>query len=73
MQEEVKRRLLEEREQLSYRVQKLGDFISAPAYSSVSTTQQVLLQLQLHYMKAYLSVLDNRVLLNLSPEEISNF
>mgnify|MGYP007128337339 CR=1 FL=1 len=39
MQEEVKRRLLEEREQLSYRVQKLGDFISAPAYSSVSTTQ----------------------------------
>lgn len=39
MQEEVKRKLLEEREQLSYRVQELGDFISAPAYSSVSTTQ----------------------------------
>lgn len=56
-----KDRLIEEREQLAERLQKLASFIGGEVYQSLQPVDQELLDRQHQIMKDYLSVLDVRI------------
>lgn len=56
-----KERLVEEREQLSDRLQKLSNFIGGSIYQTLEPADQGLLDRQQQIMNEYLSVLDVRI------------
>jgi hypothetical protein len=58
---DFKTRLLEERNQLSDRVEKLDGFLNSENSSKIDKKQKTLLGIQLPAMQAYLAVLDERI------------
>lgn len=56
-----KERLVEEREQLAERLQKLTSFIGGEVYQGLQPADQGLLDRQHQIMEDYLSVLDVRI------------
>lgn len=59
--EAYQQRVIEERDQLSRRVDKLCEFFGSPLSSGVSDEEFDRLEHQLHLMKAYLYILDERI------------
>ena len=58
---DFKTRLIEEKEQLNERIEKLESFVSSDKFSSISAVQQSLLNVQLHSMRTYSQVLVERI------------
>jgi hypothetical protein len=58
---DFKTRLLEERDQLQEKVEKLDKFLDSSMYETISERQQVLLVDQLESMEDYLYYLNERI------------
>lgn len=58
---DFKTRLIQERDELQEKYQKLSLFIFSDAFKTVSEVQQLLLQQQYSHMYGYLSVLNQRL------------
>lgn len=54
-------RVLEEREQLDERIEKLSNFIVSAAFYKLDLEDQLLLRRQFVHMNAYLATLDERI------------
>ena len=58
---DFKTRLIEEKEQLNERIEKLESFVGSDKFSSISAVQQSLLNVQLQSMRTYSQVLVERI------------
>jgi hypothetical protein len=58
---DFKTRLVQERTELSDKVGKLDSFMNSESFSNIEVKQQELLRIQLHLMKSYEWVLNQRI------------
>lgn len=54
-------RVVDERAELTIKIDKLSAFVDAPLFQGLPPAEQVLLLQQLHYMGKYLNVLTKRI------------
>ena len=59
--EDYQNRVVEERSELSKKIEKLSDFIGGPVYIILPSAEQILLERQLGLMISYSKVLGKRI------------